>query len=237
MVLRVAVRELVEVGVIVGLAVAVRDLVGISVGVAELVGVTVAVADNICEPVGVNVGVIVGLRVALAELDSVTVVDCVKGVVIDPKVEALILAVEEPDSLGKGLNEYKAVKLFAETLPKTLGLSVTLALILGEVVGPTLVDTNGEAVNIVGDALCEEDDVVLGVIEFVANTESVFRKEELTLILAVEPDSVAKGEGLTETLPKTLGLSETLALILGELVAATLIETNGEGLAKLGVGR
>ena len=70
-----------------------------------------------------------------------------------------------------------------------------------------------------------------------ANTESVFRKEELTLILAVEPDSVAKGEGLTETLPKTLGLSETLALILGELVAATLIETNGEGLAILGVAR
>ena len=68
-------------------------------------------------------------------------------------------------------------------------------------------------------------------------TEGVFRKEELTLILAVEPDSVAKGEGLTETLPKTLGLSVTLALILGELVAATLIDTRGEGLAKLGVGR
>ena len=70
-----------------------------------------------------------------------------------------------------------------------------------------------------------------------ANTESVFRKEELGLIVTVEPDSVAKGEGLAETLPKTLGLSETLPLILGELVAATLIETNGEGLAKLGVGR
>jgi len=65
----------------------------------------------------------------------------------------LILAVE-PDSVakGEGLNEYKAVTLFAETLPKTLGLSVTLALILGEVVGPTLVDTNGEAVKILGVA-------------------------------------------------------------------------------------
>jgi hypothetical protein len=236
-VLRVPVRELVEVGVIVGVPVAVRDLVGISVGVAELVGVTVAVADNICEPVGVNVGVIVGLRVALAELDAVTVVDCVKGVVIDPKGEAVILAVEEPDSLGKGLNEYKVVKLFAETLLKILGLSLTLPLIPRELLGPRLIDTKGEAVNIVGDALCEEDDVVLGVIEFVANTESVFRKEELTVILAVEPDSVAKGEGLTETLPKTLGLSETLALILGELVVPTLIETNGEGLEILGVAR
>jgi hypothetical protein len=236
-VLRVAVRELVEVGVIVGLAVAVRDLVGISVGVAELVGVTVAVADNICEPVGVNVGVIVRLAVALAELDSVRVVDCVKGVVIDPKGEALILAVEEPDLLGKGVNEYKPVKLFAETLLKILGLSETLPLILGELVAARLIDTNGEAVNIVGDALCEEDDVVLSVIEFVANTESVFRKEELGLIVTVEPDSVAKGEGLTEKLPKTLGLSVTLPLILGELVAATVIETNGEGLAILGVGR
>ena len=235
--LRVAVTELVGVGVIVGLPVAVTDLVGISVGVAELVGVTVAVADNICEPVGVNVGVIVGLAVALGELDSVRVVDCVKGVVIDPKGEALILVVEEPDSLGKGVNEYKAVKLFAETLLKTLWLSETLPLILGEVVGPRLIDTKGEAVKILGVGPCEEDDVVLGVIEFVGSTERVFRKEELTLILAVEPDSVAKGEGLTETLPKTLGLSETLALILGELVAATLIETNGEGLAKLGVGR
>jgi len=234
--LRVAVRELVGVGVIVGLPDPVTELVGISVGVAELVGVTVAVADNICEPVGVNVGVIVGLAVALAELDPVTFADCVKGVVIDPKGEALILAVEEPDSLGKGLNEYKAVKLFAETLLKILGLSLTLPLIPRELLGPRLIDTKGEAVKILGVGPCEEDDVVVSVIEFVANTESVFRKEELRLILAVEPDSVAKGEGLTETLPKTLWLSLTLALRPRELVAATLIETNGEGLAILGVG-
>jgi len=235
--LRVAVTELVGVGVIVGLPVAVTDLVGISVGVAELVGVTVAVADNICEPVGVNVGVIVGLAVALAELDPVTFADCVKGVVIDPKGEALILAVEEPDSLGKGVNEYKPVKLFAETLLKTLGLSVRVAVRPGELLGPRLIDTKGEGLAILGVGTCEEDDVVLGVIEFVANTESVFRKEELTLILAVEPDSVAKGEGLTETLPKTLGLSETLALTPGELVAAKLVDTNEEGLPILGVGR
>jgi len=163
----------------------------------------------------------------------------------------LILAVE-PDSLGKGegLNEYKAVTLFAETLPKTLGLSVTLALRPGELVDPRLIDTRGEGLAILGvslcDGLCEEDDVVLGVIEFVPTTESVLRKEELGLILVVEPDSVAKGEGLNEykavtlfaeTHPKTLGLSVTLALILGELVGPTLIDTKGEGLAILGVAR
>jgi hypothetical protein len=179
----------------------------------------------------------VGLAVALAELDPVTFADCVKGVVIDPKGEALILAVEEPDSLGKGVNEYKPVKLFAETLLKTLGLSVRVAVRPGELLGPRLIDTKGEGLAILGVGTCEEDDVVLSVIEFVANTESVFRKEELGLIVTVEPDSVAKGEGLTEKLPKTLGLSVTLPLILGELVAATVIETNGEGLAILGVGR
>jgi hypothetical protein len=80
----------------------------------------------------------------------------------------------------------------------------------------------------------------------VPTTEGVFRKEELTLILAVEPDSLAKGEGLNEykgvtlfaeKLPKTLGLSVTLALILGEVVGPTLVETKGEGLAILGVAR
>jgi hypothetical protein len=124
----------------------------------------------------------------------------------------LILAVE-PDSLGKG-------EELTETLPKTLGLSVRVAVRPGELVAPRLIDMKGEAVNILGDALCEEDDVVLGVIEFVANTESVFRKE-----------------ALAEKLPKTLGLSETLPLILGEVVGPTLIDIKGEGLAILGVAR
>jgi hypothetical protein len=138
----------------------------------------------------------------------------------------------------------------AETLPTTLGLSVTLALRPRELVAPTLIEIKGEAVKILGvslcDALCEEDDFVLGVIEIVPSTEGVFRKEELGLILVVEPDSVAKGEGLNEykavtlfaeTLPKTLGLSVILALILGELVGPTLIDAKGEGLAILGVAR
>ncbi len=79
-----------------------------------------------------------------------------------------------------------------------------------------------------------------------ANTERLFRKEELTLILAVEPDSVAKGEGLNEykavtlfaeKLPKTLGLSVRVAVRPGELVAPTLIDTKGEAVKILGVAR
>ena len=138
----------------------------------------------------------------------------------------------------------------AETLPKTLGLSVTLALRSGELVAARLIDTRGEGLAILGvslcDALCEEDDIVVGVIEIVPTTEGVLRKEVLGLILVVEPDSVAKGEGLNEykavklfaeTLPKTLGLSVTLALILGEVVGPTLVDTNGEAVKILGVAR
>jgi hypothetical protein len=154
----------------------------------------------------------------------------------------LILAVE-PDSVAKGEG-------LTKTLPKTLGLSETLALRAGEVVPPTVIDTKGEGVAILGvslcDGLCEEDDVVVGVIEIVPTTEGVSRKEELAIIVAVEPDSVAKGEGLNEykavtlfaeTLPKTLGLSVTLALILGELVGPTLIDTKEEAVKILGVAR
>jgi len=153
------------------------------------------------------------------------------------------ILVVEPDSLGKG-------EELTETLPKTLGLSVRVAVRPGELVAPTVIDTKGDAVKILGvslcDALCEEDDVVVGVIEIVPTTEGVLRKEVLGLILVVEPDSVAKGEGLNEykavtlfaeTLPKTLGLSVTLALILGEVVGPTLVDTKGEGLAILGVAR
>ena len=163
----------------------------------------------------------------------------------------------EEDDVVLGVIEFVAntesvfrKEALAETLPKTLGLSVTLALRPGELVPPTLIDTKGEAVKILGvslcDGLCEEDDVVVGVIEIVPTTEGVLRKEVLGLILVVEPDSVAKGEGLNEykavklfaeTLPKTLGLSVTLALILGEVVGPRLVDTNGEGLAILGVAR
>ena len=58
---------------------------GVRVTVAEVegvsVGVIVVLPDTVAEVEGVSVGV--------TELDGVTVADCVKGAVIDPKGEAV----------------------------------------------------------------------------------------------------------------------------------------------------
>ncbi len=213
---------------------------------------SVAKGEGLTETLPKTLGLSVRVAVRPGEVVAPRLID-IKGEAVNIVGDALC----EEDDVVLGVIEFVAntesvfrKEALAETLPKTLWLSETLPLILGEVVGPRLIDIKGEAVKILGvgrcDALCEEDDVVLGVIEYVATTEGVFRTEELGLILVVEPDSVAKGEGVNEykavklfaeTLPKTLGLSVTLALILGEVVGPTLLDTKGEGLAILGVAR
>ena len=213
---------------------------------------SVAKGEELTETLPKTLGLSVRVAVTPGELVAPRLID-MKGEAVNIVGDALC----EEDDVVLGVIEFVAntesvfrKEALAEKLPKTLGLSETLALRPGELVAARLIDIKGEAVKILGvslcDALCEEDDVVVGVIEIVPTTEGVLRKEVLGLILVVEPDSVAKGEGLNEykavtlfaeTLPKTLGLSVTLALILGEVVGPTLVDTNGEAVKILGVAR